>query len=806
MGVSKERNRKVSWMLRTLAMLILLVGVVLAIGGARLILLGGSWYYLPAGLGMAISGALLLSGRLSGAWCYALVFVATVPWAAWESGLDYWRWVPRLSLVTAFAFLLALLLPQLGLRRRFAHSIAGAMATIFAVALVLAFVPTHVMLPNAPLPDKALVNSPASPLSPSQPAGDWRAYGRDNHATRYSPLNQLTPANVSQLRRAWVYRTGDLPPKDKPNKWAAETTPLKIGNAVYLCTATNDLIRLDAANGKEVWRFASGVNYASIPYTAACRGVVYHESDAVPIGQACKRRIIEATLDMRLIAVDADSGRPCEGFGRKGQVDLMLGMGPSVPGFVAEPSPPALINGVLVTNQEVLDGQRRWAPSGVIRGYSADTGQFLWAWDVKRPAGHGEPASGETYSRGTPNSWTTMSGDETLGLVYVPTGNSAVDYYSAMRSPKENAVSSSVVALDVRTGDQRWVFQTVHKDVWDYDLGAPPTLFDFPGPDGVAIPAMIVPTKRGQNFVLDRRNGKPLTPVEERPAPAGVVADDPRAPAQPWSTDMPRLGFADLTEQDMWGITPLDQLWCRIQFRRARYEGEFTAPSLTRPWIEYPGYNGGTDWGGIAFDPARGVMIANWNNTPMYDQLLTREQADAKGLKAIDDPAYKPGGGGAEGAGAQADTPYGIDISPFLMPFTQMLCNQPPYGMITAIDMHTRRVLWQRPLGTARANGPFGLPTYMPIHIGTPNNGGAVITAGGLVFIAAATDNLIRAIDLATGETVWSDVLPAGGQATPITYESGGRQYLLIVAGGHHFMHTPPGDYVVAYALPEGVR
>ncbi len=800
-----EGRQRASWALCLLAIAILLVGAVLAVGGARLILLGGSAYYLLAGAGMAMSAVLLLLGRRSGAWFYALVFTGTLLWTAWESGLDYWRWVPRLGLVTAFAFLLALLSPRLGVARRSAHRAAAAMAALFVAAVAFAFVPMHVTAPTARLPDRPLVAAPAA-ASPVQPEGDWRAYGRDDHATRHSPLARLTPANVDRLQRAWVYRTGDLPPADKPNKWAAQTTPLKVGDAVFLCSATNDLIRLDAASGREIWRYESEVRDESIPYTAACRGVVYHESDRVPEGQPCRRRIVEATLDMRLIAVDAGSGKPCADFGESGQVDLMIGLGPTVPGFAAASSPPALIGGVLVANHEVLDGQRRWAPSGVIRGYDADSGQFLWAWDVNRPGERGEPPPGRSYSRGTPNSWGTMSGDETLGLVYVPTGNSAVDYYSAMRTPQENAVSSSVVALDVRTGEPRWVFQTVHKDVWDYDLGAAPTLIDYPAADGSAIAAMIVPTRRGQNFVLDRRDGTPLTPVEERPAPAGVMADDPRAPTQPWSTGMPRLGFADLTERDMWGLTPLDQLWCRIQFRRARYEGEFTAPSLTRPWIEYPGYNGGTDWGGVAFDPARGVMIANWNNTPMYDQLLTREQADAKRLKSIDDPAYEPGGGGAEGAGAQADTPYGIDVSPFLMPFTQMLCNQPPCGMITAIDMHTRSVLRQRPLGTARANGPFGLPTYLPIGIGTPNNGGSIVTAGGLVFVAAATDNLIRAIDLATGRTLWSDVLPAGGQATPITYEAGGRQYLLVVAGGHHFMRTPPGDYVVAYALPQETR
>ncbi len=677
---------------------------------------------------------------------------------------------------------------------------------MFAGALGGAAFPSFAQdTPPAPASTAGSVTAPMALASQpgNTPAnGDWPAYGRDNHATRYSPLSQITPANAGKLVKAWTYRTGDLPPKGKTNKWAAETTPIKIGNAIYLCTATNNMARLDPATGKEIWRFDAGVKYESIPYTAACHAVTYYESAATPPGQPCAKRIIEATIDERLIAVDADTGKLCENFGTHGEVNLLEGMGSTVPGFVAETAPPPIVNGVIVTNQEVLDGQRRWAPSGVIRGYSAESGTFLWAWDVNRPHDHGEPAPGQWYSRGTPNSWTAMTGDDEQGLVYVPTGNSAADYYSAMRTPAENAVSSSIVALDVKTGEPRWMFQTAHKDVWDYDIGSQPTMMDFPGPDGT-VPALVIPTKRGQIFVVDRRTGKPLTPVEERPAPAGDIPGDPRAPTQPWSTGMPRLGFAELKESDMWGMSPIDQLWCRIQFRRANYQGEFTAPSLKKPWIEYPGYNGGSDWGSVAYDPATGVLIANWNNTPMYDQLITRAKAQKMDLKSIDDPTYKPGSGGAEGNGAMADTPYGIVVNAFRVAATGLMCNKPPYGMITAIDMHTRKVLWQRPLGTARANGPFHLPTGLPFDIGTPNNGGPIITAGGLVFVAAATDNLIRAIDIKTGKVVWSDVLPAGGQATPMTYEANGQQYVVIMAGGHHFMETPPGDYVIAYRLPD---
>ncbi|OAG74266.1 D-sorbitol dehydrogenase subunit SldA [Gluconobacter japonicus] len=665
----------------------------------------------------------------------------------------------------------------------------------------------------ANLPDIESIDASQVPaMAPQQSANpareDWVAYGRDDHQTRYSPLSEITPENADKLKVAFTYHTGSYPRPGQVNKWAAETTPIKVGDGLYMCSAMNDIIKLDPVTGKQIWRRNVDVKYHSIPYTAACKGVTYFTSSVVPEGQPCHNRLIEGTLDMRLIAVDAETGDFCPNFGHGGQVNLMQGLGESVPGFVSMTAPPPVINGVLVVNHEVLDGQRRWAPSGVIRGYDAESGKFVWAWDVNNPDDHSQPTGNRHYSRGTPNSWATLTGDNEQGLVYVPTGNSAADYYSALRSDAENKVSSAVVAIDVKTGSPRWVFQTAHKDVWDYDIGSQATLMDMPGPDGQTVPALIMPTKRGQTFVLDRRTGKPILPVEERPAPSpGVIPGDPRSPTQPWSVGMPALRVPDLKETDMWGMSPIDQLFCRIKFRRANYVGEFTPPSVDKPWIEYPGYNGGSDWGSMSYDPQSGILIANWNITPMYDQLVTRKKADKLGLMPIDDPNFKPGGGGAEGNGAMDGTPYGIVVTPFWDQYTGMMCNRPPYGMITAIDMkHGQKVLWQHPLGTARANGPWGLPTGLPWEIGTPNNGGSVVTGGGLIFIAAATDNQIRAIDEHTGKVVWSAVLPGGGQANPMTYEANGHQYVAIMAGGHHFMMTPVSDQLVVYALPDAVK
>jgi membrane-bound PQQ-dependent dehydrogenase, glucose/quinate/shikimate family len=629
---------------------------------------------------------------------------------------------------------------------------------------------------------------------------NWPAYGGTYSARRYSPLDQITPANVGKLKRAWLIHTGDLPSKAAHGTYGAENTPLKIGDSLYVCTPKNIVLALDPATGRQKWRFDPKVPDDAIPYTAACRGVSYYGVPNPGAGQPCAQRIILGTLDARLFALDAATGRPCQDFGSNGEVDTKIGMGPTPPGYVSINSPPTIVRGIIVTGHQVLDGQDRWAPSGVIRGFDAVTGKLAWAWDMMNPDWKGYPPPGETWARGTPNMWTIASGDEALGLVYLPMGNAAADYYSSLRRGPENEYATSLVALDVTTGKPRWRFQAVKKDVWDYDFGAQATLIDFPGPEG-ATPALVLPSKQGDIYILDRRTGRPLTPIGTIKAPRGGVEPAERAPTQIVSL-WHSLRGTDLTERDMWGMSPIDQMVCRIQFRKASYQGFYTPPTSDRRSIEYPGYNGGTDWGGVAVDPVRGVIIANYNDMPNYVRLVPRAEADKRGWAPRDQARGNIGG--AEGAGdPQAGTPYAIDVNAgWRLPWTGLLCKQPPYGGIRAIDIATGKTIWDRPLGTARTNGPFGIPSMLPVTIGTPNNGGAAVTAGGLIFIAAATDNLIRAIDLKTGRTLWTDVLPAGGQATPMTYEANGKQYVVIYAGGHHFMETPIGDEVIAYALP----
>lgn len=802
---SPAENRTHDRALITFGTILVILGLPLAIGGIWLLILGGSWYYFFAGVGLVIAGVQLARGRYSTIWWFGAVFLGTLLWTVWEAGLDYWRWIPRFGLIVLLAFIMVLLLPRLdgGRSRTLGRSLAIVFALVFVGAFALAFVPHGVTVNEsgarpASEPIGQLFATDASMQPANTPAkNDWAAYGRSNAAMRYSPLTQINRDNVGNLEIAWVYRTGDLPEE----RWGAETTPLKVGDTLYLCSATNILIALDARTGEERWRYNPQVTDEDIPYTAACRGVAYYEVPASGTDMAsCSPRIIEGTLDGRLIAVDARTGAPCPNFGDNGQVDITRGMGLVRPGMVSITSAPTIVRGVVVTGHQVLDGQRRNAPSGVIQGFDAATGELRWAWDMARSERTGYPPAGETYTRGTPNMWTTASADEELGLVYLPMGNSAVDYWSGSRTPPENKYSTSLVALDATTGQVAWHFQTVHADVWDYDLGSQPTLIDFPTEDG-RVPAVILTTKQGDIYVLDRRTGEPLTGVEERSVPQGGVEPNNRSATQPFSLyhtlQQPRL-----TERDMWGMTPFDQLYCRIQFRQSSYEGMYTPPTVDTHWIQYTGYNGGSDWGGIAVDPRRGIIIANYNDMPNHNELVPREEAERRGFA----PRHAEGeSGGAEGAGdPQIGAPYAVDVNAgWMVPFTGLLCKEPPYGGIRAIELATGRTLWDRPLGTARANGPFGISSGLPILIGTPNNGGSVVTAGGLVFIAAATDNLIRAIDTETSETIWQDVLPAGGQANPMVYGVDGRQYLVIMAGGHHFMRTPKGDYLVAYALPE---
>jgi quinoprotein glucose dehydrogenase len=802
--VTETQPAPPSGAIRIFVVLLGVIGLVLIIGGAYLLTLGGSPYYLLAGLATTASGILVSRRDWRGAWLYGAMLVATLAWSMWEAGLDSWALVPRLvaPTVLGLGFLLppirrGLVAPEVAPMlwhgwRGLGIGVAGA----FVFGLLLHFVtggnPADPVYQTGTIAPSQL--AAAQPLPADPAAGDWLHYGNDQGGTRFSSLDQITPANVAKLKPIWTVHVGGIVgnPMEK-----LEATPLKIGDSLYICTGYNDVMSIDAETGHINWRFRAGVNQKQVA-TGVCRGVAYYQVPGA-IG-LCAQRIYTATGDARLIAMDSATGAPCPGFGNRGQVSLLTGMGKADPAYYGISSAPQVVRGKIVLGGFVLDGQYWGEPSGAIRAFDAVTGQFAWAFDMGRPDQHREPGPGQTYTLATPNSWPPISADEALGLVYLPIGNATPDYYGARRRPFDDQFSSSVIALDAETGALRWSFQTVHHDIWDYDVASQPTLIDIRTPQGIR-QALIQPTKRGEIFVLDRRTGRPLTTIEERPAPQGGIAPGERmSPTQPFSVGMPSVRGPDLRERDMWGLTPLDQLYCRILFRRARYDGPLTPPGLG-PAIVYPGYVGGVDWGGVAIDRARQIMIVNSNRVANYDTLIPRAIADKMGIKPYQSGAHQTN---IAGAGAQEGTPFAADVRPFFS-FLYVPCNEPPYGMIAGVDLVSRKVIWSHPFGTARYSGPLGIPSLLPFTMGVPNQGGAVVTKSGLAFIGASQDSGFRAFDVTTGKEVWQARLPGGGNATPMTYLSpkSNRQFVVIAAGGFVYLGSRQSDAIVAYALPK---
>ena len=623
--------------------------------------------------------------------------------------------------------------------------------------------------------------SRAPPAAHAAPAADleWPFYGADQGGQRYSPASQITKANVAALKAAWTFSTGDVSTKGRALRHASfEDTPIMAGGRLYVCSPFNEVSALDPGTGAQLWRFDPRIDTTvHYPNDDTCRGVAYWRDPAAVAGAPCAERIFLNTNDRRLIALDAATGKACLAFGAGGTVDVAKGVVLHRSGEMQITSPPVVARGVVVVGSSIDDNQRVKEVSGAVRAFDALTGAPRWSWDPLASA----PAS---VIAGAANVWAPMSIDEARGLVFLPTTSPSPDFWGGMRIG-DDGDADSVVALKIETGERVWAFKTVHHDIWDYDNPAQPTLamIDW---QGVAQPVVLQPTKQGLLFTLARDTGKPVIPVEEHPAPQGGAPGEVLSPTQPFPVAPRPLAPSVISAKDGFSLFPWDKD-CREQIQKARHEGLFTPPS-TRGTIVYPFTGGGVNWGGLAFDPGRQLVYVN---TSSAIHLVTLIPAAKVGAARAAEPHVE--------ISPQEGAPFGMRRE-VMRSKMGLPCNPPPWGQLHAIDMRTGKILWEVPLGTTRDLAPGS--QLLLGNSGVPNFGGPMATASGLIFIGAAMDDYLRAFDGASGRQLWRARLPAGGQATPMTYVWKGRQYVVIAAGGHSKTDTKRGDEVIAFALP----
>ncbi|MGP5307817.1 glucose/quinate/shikimate family membrane-bound PQQ-dependent dehydrogenase [Vreelandella alkaliphila] len=815
------------WPALLLGLLLAVAGVALTIGGTKLLSLGGSAYYLIAGVSIFVVGLLLAMRKGAALWLYAAVLFATLLWALWEVGLDWWQLVPRVAIVCLIGIIL--LLPWW---RKPLHSRGGSLALVASiVAAVIVAIASQFTYPGTVAGTMESANN--KEVNPAQAAGDdWPAYGGTNAGTHYSSLSQITPDNIGELEEVWRIQTGDQPGPNAPPEITNQNTPLKVNDSLYICTSHSRAMALSPETGETLWAFDPNIstmgadNFSGWAHMT-CRGLAYYdaanysssaedssvdkptlyadgsqfeldlsfsltsEEDSTSellsaTDVMCPRRLYLPTADARLIALNADTGERCESFGENGEISLTNNIGEFSPGGYYSTSPATVTEDLVILGGHVTDNSSTDEPSGVIRAFDVHTGELVWNWDSGNPEDTTPLEEGEIYTRNSPNVWAPISVDEQLGLVYLPMGNATPDQYGANRSENDETYSAGLVALNLNNGQVAWVYQFVHHDLWDMDTPAQPVLIDLATADSTQ-PAVIQPTKQGSLYVLNRETGEPIVPIEEVPAPQGAIEGDWTAETQPRSAL--NLLPPPLTERDMWGASPFDQMMCRIQFRSLRYEGQYTPPSLEGSII-YPGNVGVMNWGGVAVDPERQALFTGAKYLAFVSKLIPRDEVE-------------DGQGSASEQGLQPNTgaPYAVELGP-LLSVLDLPCQAPSWGDVAGIDLQSSEVVWKHPNGTTRDSMPFDLP--VGLNVGVPALGGPLTTAGGVSFLSGTLDQYLRGYDITTGEELYKARLPAGGQATPMTYTGAdGRQYVVVTAGGHGTFGTKMGDYVIGYALPE---
>ena len=795
------------------AIVIVFIGLLLSVPGGFLAYLGGSFYYLLAGLATLACGVLIIRRSPRALYTYAGVLAVTVPWALYEAGLDLFALLPRLAawMVVGLYFLTAWYRQSLNDGEAAPSRWWIGAPTLAGLAVLgLATLPGYDQFGTGTVRSETALGE----------TGDWPHYGNTAGGSRFAALDQINSETVGDLQEVWRYRTGV--------EEDFKATPLAVGGNLYLCAAANVVIALDGSSGEELWRYDPKLEpLATHQYAITCRGVAYHEAPETYEGP-CKARVLTATINATLIALDAATGAPCEGFGESGVVDLRAGMGEHLPSDYYHTSPPTVAGDNLVVGGLVNDRQHLGLPSGVVRAFDAITGELAWAWDLGNPANRAGPSEGERYTPGTPNVWSIMSYDPELDLVFAPTGNANPDYFGGVRRDFDDRYSSAVVAIDAKTGEERWTFQTVRHDIWDYDVPAQPVLVDVDR-DGERVPSLVIPTKMGELFLIDRRDGTPVFPLEERAVPQDPELGEYLADTQVFS---PLPNFHPYRhEADMWGLTPIDQLVCRIEYRMMRYEGMYTPPTRSGTLVA-PGNFGGFNWGSVSVDADHGLLVAAPMLLAHRLLLVTPEQVAEAGPRAAlllgeEHPAVRM----TEGASpplTEASDPFNYEQIAYYgipMPFMSRLgtaipCFEPPWSRIAVIDLNTKELLWSRPAGDMSNAGPFNIRSGLPIEVGTAVRAGTMTTRGGLTFLSSAMDSRVRAFDTRTGEVKWSAALPGNGQSTPMSYaDKTGRQHLIVTVPNPSWVYPRDpvtgkyvdsrslrdgkGGYVIAYALPE---